>query len=66
MKITVNNKIKDFNDCKNVEELVSSLFEKNEGIIVELNEEMIKRDQWKEQPLKEGDALQLIQFIGGG
>ena len=66
MKITVNDKIKDVNSCKNVEELVSSLFEKNEGIIVELNEKMIKRDQWKEQPLKEGDTLQLIQFIGGG
>jgi len=66
MNITVNGKIKDFNDCKNVEQLVSSLFEKNEGIIVELNEEIIKRNHWKEQPLQEGDSLQLIQFIGGG
>lgn len=69
MNITVNGKIKEINKCKkveNVEQLVSSLFEKNEGIIVELNEEIIKRDHWKEQPLQEGDSLQLIQFIGGG
>lgn len=66
MNITVNGKIKEVNDCKNVEQLVSSLFEKNEGIIVELNEEIIKRNHWKEQPLQEGDSLQLIQFIGGG
>ena len=66
MNITVNGNIKKINDCKNVEQLVASLFEKNEGIIVELNEEIIKRDHWKEQPLQEGDAIQLIQFIGGG
>jgi sulfur carrier protein len=66
MEITINSKIKEVNDCKNLEELVSSLFEKSGGIIVELNEEMIDRDHWKEQSLKEGDAIQLIQFIGGG
>ncbi|MGD2086527.1 MAG: sulfur carrier protein ThiS [Candidatus Aminicenantes bacterium] len=66
MNITVNGKIKEINDCKNIEQLVSSLFEKNEGIIVELNEGIIKRDHWEEQPLQEGDSLQLIQFIGGG
>ncbi len=42
------------------------LFEKDEGIIVELNQEIIHRDQWKEQPVKEGDVIELIQFIGGG
>jgi sulfur carrier protein len=66
MNITVNGEIKEINGCKNVEQLVTSLFEKNEGIIVELNEEIIKRNHWKEQPLQEGDSLQLIQFIGGG
>jgi len=66
MNITVNGKLKEINDCNNVEQLVSSLFEKNAGIIVELNEEIIKRDHWKKQPLQEGDSIQLIQFIGGG
>jgi sulfur carrier protein len=66
MKITVNGKIKEVNDGKNLEEFVTSSFEKNEGIIVELNEEIVNRNHWKEQSLQEGDALQLIQFIGGG
>jgi sulfur carrier protein len=66
MNITVNGKIKEINDCKNVEQLVSSLFEKNEGIIVELNEEIINRNHWKEQSLQEGDAIELLQLIGGG
>jgi thiamine biosynthesis protein ThiS len=66
MKITVNGKIKEVNDCKNLEEFVTSSFEKNEGIIVELNEEIINRNHWKEQPLKEGDTIELLQLIGGG
>ncbi len=66
MKITVSGKIKEINTGENLEKLVSSLFEKNEGIIVELNEEMINRNLWKKQLLQEGDMIEFVQFVGGG
>jgi sulfur carrier protein len=66
MKITVNGNIKEVYEGINVEELIASSFEKNKGIIVELNEKIVHRNHWSEQLLQEGDVLQLIQFIGGG
>jgi sulfur carrier protein len=66
MKITLNGKLKEINNAENIEGFVSSLFAKCEGIIVELNEEMINRSQWKDHMLKDGDRIELIQFVGGG
>lgn len=66
MKITVNGSEKNIDNFENLEEFVGSLFEKNKGIIVELNDGIIHRDQWKENTLKEGDIVELIHFIGGG
>lgn len=66
MKITVNGSVKEVDEVGNLDQLVTSLLEKTEGIIVELNEKIVNRNKWKEQPLREGDVLELIQFIGGG
>ncbi|MCP5104897.1 MAG: sulfur carrier protein ThiS [bacterium] len=66
MNITVNGNKKEIDNIKNVKELLNFLFEKNEGIIVELNGEIVHRDSWVEQLVKAGDVVELIQFIGGG
>ncbi len=66
MKITVNGKEINNDTFKNLEDLVTSSLAKNEGAVVELNEKIIRRNHWKEQPLKEGDKIELIQFVGGG
>lgn len=66
MKITVNGNIKEVYEGIKIEELIASSFEKNQGIIVELNEKIVHRNHWNDQPLQEGDVLQLVQFIGGG
>lgn len=66
MYITINGNKKEIDNNKNLQDLLKYFFEKDEGIIVELNEKIIHRDHWKELPLKEGDVIELIQFIGGG
>ena len=66
MDITINGNKKEIDNGKNLQDLLNYFFEKDEGIIVELNKEIIHRDQWKAQPLKEGDVIELIQFVGGG
>ena len=66
MNITVNGHTHTIDNTKNLQELLNHIFEKDMGIIVELNKEIIHRDKWKIQPLKEGDVIELIQFIGGG
>ena len=66
MKLTVNGSVKEIDKIANVEELVHSLVETDKGLIVELNEKIIKRDNWKQQAVVEGDIVELIKFVGGG
>jgi sulfur carrier protein len=66
MKITINGKETNSDAFTNLEELVASSVTKIEGIVIELNGKIVRKNQWKEQPLKEDDKIELIQFVGGG
>jgi sulfur carrier protein len=46
--------------------LVKFLLEKDQGIIAEVNEQIINRNSWKEYKLQEGDKIELVKFVGGG
>lgn len=66
MKITLNGKEINSDAYKNLEQLITSSLAKSEGIIVEVNETIIRRNQWKEYLLEEGDKIEVIEFVGGG
>ena len=46
--------------------LIESLNMKPDRVAVELNREIIPRDRWPETPLKDGDRLEIVHFVGGG
>ncbi len=66
MNIILNGNKKSIDNINNVEELLGHFFDENKGVIVELNGEIVRRDRWREQSVKEGDVIELIQFLGGG
>jgi thiamine biosynthesis protein ThiS len=66
MKLIINGKEIDNNDYKNVAEVITSTFSNIEGIIVELNGNIVRKNQWHEQLLQENDKIEVIQFVGGG
>ncbi|MDA0328630.1 MAG: sulfur carrier protein ThiS [Gemmatimonadetes bacterium] len=35
-------------------------------VVVELNRDILERDRYEEFPVTEGDALELVHFVGGG
>lgn len=35
-------------------------------VVVELNGAILKRDSWDAAVLKDGDALEIVGFVGGG
>ncbi len=37
-----------------------------ERVVVELNRSILPRDLFAETSLSEGDALEIVQFVGGG
>ena len=46
--------------------LIESLNMKPDRVAVELNREIVPRNRWPETPLKEGDRLEIVHFVGGG
>ncbi len=46
--------------------LIESLGMKPDRVAVELNREIVPRDLWPETPLKDGDRLEIVHFVGGG
>lgn len=46
--------------------LVEQLGMKPDRVAIELNREIVPRDRWVETPLKDGDRLEIVHFVGGG
>ncbi|MFZ1132476.1 MAG: sulfur carrier protein ThiS [Terriglobales bacterium] len=46
--------------------LVAQLGMKPDRVAIELNREIVPRDQWAETELHEGDRLEIVHFVGGG
>lgn len=54
---------------KNIEtvaDLLSSFELQDRIVIVEINKGIIQKDQYMLQCLEDGDAVELIHFVGGG
>jgi thiamine biosynthesis protein ThiS len=65
MKLTVNGREIDF-DKLMVIDLILFYKLKPGGIAVEKNGELVKRDKFESEELREGDVLELVRFVGGG
>ncbi|MEZ5404292.1 MAG: sulfur carrier protein ThiS [Bryobacteraceae bacterium] len=35
-------------------------------VAVELNREIVRRQAWAETPVEDGDAVEIVHFVGGG
>jgi len=66
MKLQINGEARDFPPPLSVASLVEQLGMKQDRIAVELNRNILPREQWDKTPLGEGDRLEIVQFVGGG
>src|ERR1700730_14970239 len=46
--------------------LVEQLQMKPDRVAIELNRNIVARDQWSKTSLAEGDRLEIVHFVGGG
>jgi thiamine biosynthesis protein ThiS len=46
--------------------LVEMLGMKPDRVAIELNREIVPRDRWLQTPLRDGDRLEIVHFVGGG
>ena len=49
-----------------VAELIQSLGLRPELVAVEINRELLKRASFSERHLRDGDRIEIVEFVGGG
>jgi sulfur carrier protein len=65
MKITVNGAQETIDPCS-VAEFLAEKGLAGDGVVVEHNFRIVKREKWPEAWLSENDNLEILSFVGGG
>lgn len=66
MKITVNGESMDFEKQLSLLEIMKQLKIEDQVMAAAVNMEVVKKDLWQEFAPKEGDAIEMLHFVGGG
>jgi thiamine biosynthesis protein ThiS len=66
MKLQINGETGDFSSPLSLSSLVEQLAMKQDRVAVELNHNIVPREQWGETSLADGDRLEIVHFVGGG
>ncbi len=66
MIISLNGERKEFPNGLTVRGLLESLDIRHQRVAVELNETIVKKDRYEETLVRDGDALEVVSFMGGG
>ena len=66
MQIKVNGEIRDMLEGSTMLDLIRSLGVEERVMASALNMEIVKQDAWGSTFLKEGDTIELLDFVGGG
>ena len=66
MNVTINGKKEQVEDGISVADLLSARKIRVEMVSVEVNDAILHRDQFAKTPLKEGDRVEFIYYMGGG
>ncbi|MGC9327215.1 MAG: sulfur carrier protein ThiS [Candidatus Hinthialibacter sp.] len=66
MNVTLNGKPREFPDSISVAALLEELKLHPRQVAVEINREIVKRDQFDVHRVQDGDELEILRFVGGG
>lgn len=65
LKLHINGQLRDFTEPLTISQLLQQLDLAPERVVIELNKEILTTEDHITK-LKNGDSLELIQFVGGG
>ena len=67
MLIVINGERREFAQASMaLSELVEQLSLVPQRIAVELNQQIIRKDDWQNTNLRDGDRIEVVHFVGGG
>ncbi|MCK9336360.1 MAG: sulfur carrier protein ThiS [Arcobacteraceae bacterium] len=66
MDLIINGEIRTVNDNKTVYDVMNDLQIIDKVMAVAVNMNIVKKDEWNTFIPKDGDKIELLQFVGGG
>lgn len=66
LRIHINGETRDVPDRISLDELIRHLALVPERLAIELNHEVVRRSNWPQTLLSEGDRIEIVHFVGGG
>ena len=66
IRITINGEEQEFPDTTSLTKYVSSLGVNPKMIAIAYNGEVLRRDEWADITLSDGDSLEVVRAVGGG
>ena len=66
MRVYVNGEAKELSDRISLAELITQLNLPAGRIAVELNRNVVRRNDWSTTMLADDDSLEIVHFVGGG
>ena len=66
MNIIINGTSQQLGSAKNLSDIVSTFCKQPKHVITELNGTIVPSAQWVQTNLQDGDALEIVTFVGGG
>ena len=66
MKVLINGEIKEISGELNLSDLLKHFSLPSERIAIELNKEVVRKKDWENIKIADGDKLEVIHFVGGG
>ena len=65
IKITVNGEARNVDDGTTIRQLVAQFNLVPEKVAIELNRRLVRAEKY-DQPLRAGDEVEIVTFVGGG
>lgn len=66
MNVKINGKVKQLDDGLTVKQLLKQLNISFETVVVELNGDIIYKEEYEKVILKDNDKVEIVRFVGGG
>jgi sulfur carrier protein len=66
MEIQVNGEKRQCKEGTTLQELIEDLKITDKVMAAAVNMEIVKQEAWNDHPLREGDRIELLHFVGGG
>ena len=66
MKIYVNAEAREFSEELTIDSLISNLGLEPTRVAIELNRNVVRRNDWQATVLHDEDRVEIVHFVGGG